>query len=188
MPDRYRKPIPSESIWLPAVCSDRPLDSTGVASLARTHQAVPRYCSGIRLENVAPCHPRMGASATRLPASVDANSTSHGVHPCRSCGGGMRHASPATSGSEGRRTDALRHPADHVARLHRQPFAVRRDPLEQPLGAHAAGVKQPATPKGRAEPDRQRSDVRCTHGGGVPACRWNKTGFQPPRYRALIHG
>src|SRR4029453_4122968 len=76
-----------------------PGSSILVTNRARTHHASPWKRSGMRLENVVFDQDLVGERTMRLLATVDANSTSQGTHDRRSCGGGIRHASPAMSGS-----------------------------------------------------------------------------------------
>jgi hypothetical protein len=50
-----------------------------------------------------------------------------------------------------------------------------RNPLENALGQRTVRVKRPTVAHCRAEPDRQRRDVRSLHGLGVPTTPVRKT-------------
>ena len=73
-------------------------------------------------------------------------------------------------GSCASKADALGHPADHVTRRHWQSLVGWRHPLEDAVGDHTDGVKQPAVTDGGAQADGRGHDVGGSHQCGVP--RW----------------
>ena len=178
------KSTPLDSIRFLSVSSDKPGSSIFVTTRARTHHTPPWNRSGMRLENVEPDQDLVGARMMRLPATVDANNTSQGMHDRRSRGGGIRNARPAMSGAA---------PGKPI------PFETRpmtsQDCIGRPSSGGATRSRRPSasTPVGwnrrrvlMAAPSRIGNAATSEACTGLVCPKRRRTKHIPRVYRALI--